>query len=122
MDAQETMRLMLDTMDAYDRGDFERLGEIHAEDAHWLNSDPQGPHCDNRDAMFDMFRGRMETGIRVVFDEMRSTPTHVALAVTAPDFASITSIFTFEGRRIVHVADYGSMDAAVAAIRGPDDG
>jgi hypothetical protein len=33
MDAQATMRLMFDTMDAYDRGDFERLGEIYAKDA-----------------------------------------------------------------------------------------
>jgi hypothetical protein len=32
MDAQGTMRLMFDTMDAYDRGDFDRLGEIYAED------------------------------------------------------------------------------------------
>jgi ketosteroid isomerase-like protein len=28
MDAQGTMRLMFDTMDAYDRGDFDRLAEI----------------------------------------------------------------------------------------------
>jgi ketosteroid isomerase-like protein len=120
MDAQETMRLMFDTMDAYDRGDFDRLGEIYAEDAHWMNSDPRGPHCNNRDDIFDMFRGRRDTGIKVVFDEMRSTPTHVALAVRAPDFGSVASVFTFEGRRIVHVADYGSMDVAEAAMRGPD--
>ena len=88
MDAQDTMRLMFDTMDAHDRGDFDRLGEIYAEDAHWMNSDPDGPHCENREDIFDMFRGRMESGIRVVFDEMRSTPTHVALVVRAPDFAS----------------------------------
>jgi len=119
MDAQDTMRLMFDTMNAHDRGDFDRLGEIYAEDAHWMNSDPDGPHCDNREDIFDMFRGRMESGIRVVFDEMRSTPTHVALVVRAPDFASAASVFTFDGRRIVHVPDYGSMEAAEAAMRGP---
>jgi hypothetical protein len=43
MDAQGTMRLMFDTMDAYDRGDFERLAEIYAEDAQWINADPKGP-------------------------------------------------------------------------------
>jgi len=32
MDAQETMRLMFDTMDAFDRRDFDRLGEIYAEE------------------------------------------------------------------------------------------
>jgi hypothetical protein len=30
MDAQGTMRLMFDTMDAYDRADFDRLGEVYA--------------------------------------------------------------------------------------------
>src|SRR5512132_3848746 len=39
MNAQDTMRLMFDTMDAYDRSDFERLGEIYAEEAVWKNSD-----------------------------------------------------------------------------------
>jgi len=59
MDAQGTMRLMFDTMDAYDRGDFDRLGEIYSEDADWTNVDPKGPHCRNRDDIFMMFRERM---------------------------------------------------------------
>jgi ketosteroid isomerase-like protein len=56
MDAQGTMRLMFDTMDAYDRADFDRLGEVYAEDAQWINADPKGPHCRNRDDIFTMFR------------------------------------------------------------------
>ena len=56
MDAQGTMRLMFDTMDAYDRGDFDRLGEIYAKDARWANADPEGPHCRDRDDIFAMFR------------------------------------------------------------------
>jgi ketosteroid isomerase-like protein len=116
MDAQGTMRLMFDTMDAYDRGDFDRLGEIYAEDAQWLNADPKGPHCRNRDDIFSMFRSRMGSGIRITFDEMRSTPTHVVLTVRAADFGSVVSVFTFEGRRIVAVADYPSMEAAEAAL------
>jgi SnoaL-like domain len=119
MDAQETMRLMFDTMDAYDRRDFDRLGEIYAEEAVWKNSDPGGPHCENREDIFDMFRARMESGIRVTFDELRSSPTQVLVAARAPDFDSAFSVFTFEGRRIVHVADYGSMEAAEAAMRVP---
>ena len=119
MDAQETMRLMFDTMDAYDRSDFDRLGEICAQEAVWKNSDPDGPHCDNREDIFDMFRGRMEAGIRVTFDELRSSPTQVLVAARAPDFDSAFSVFTFERRRIVHVADYGSMEAAEAAMRVP---
>jgi hypothetical protein len=61
-----------------------------------------------------MFRGRMESGIRVTFGELRSTPTQVLVAARAPDFDSAFSVFTFEGRRIVQVADYGSMEAAEA--------
>jgi hypothetical protein len=30
------MRLMFDTMDAYDRADFDRLAEIYAEGAQWI--------------------------------------------------------------------------------------
>ena len=48
------MRLMFDTMDAYDRGDFDRLGEIYAKDARWTNADPEGPHCRDRDDIFAM--------------------------------------------------------------------
>jgi ketosteroid isomerase-like protein len=116
MDAQGTIRLMFDTMDAYDRADFDRLGEIYAQDAQWLNADPKGPHCRNRDDIFSMFRARMGSGIRITFDEMRSTPTHVVLTGRAADFGSVVSVFTFEGRRIVAVADYPSMEAAEAAL------
>ena len=119
MDAQDTMRLMFDTMDAYDLSDFDRLGEIYAKEAVWKNSDPAGPHCQNREDICDMFRGRMESGIRVTFDELRSTPTQVLVAARAPDFDFAFSVFTFEGRRIVHVADYDSMEAAEAAMRVP---
>jgi hypothetical protein len=118
MDAQDTMRLMFDTMDSYDRGDFDRLGEIYAEDARWTNADPNGPHCRNRDDIFSMFRSRMGSGIRVTFDEMRSTPTHVVLTARGADFGPVVSVFTFEGRRIVDVTDYLSMEAAEAAVLG----
>ena len=80
MDAQGTMRLMFDTMDAYDRADFDRLSEIYAEDAQWLNADPDGPHCHNRDDIFTMFRQRMDSRVRVGFDELRSTPTQVLVS------------------------------------------
>jgi hypothetical protein len=116
MDAQGTMRLMFDTMDAYDRSDFDRLGEIYAEDAQWLNADPKGPHCGNREDIFSMFRARMGSGIRITFDEMRSTPTHVVLTARVDSYDPVVSVFTFEGRRIVAVADYPSMEAAEAAL------
>ena len=116
MDAQGTMRLMFDTMDAYDRGDFDRLAEVYAEDAHWSNADPEGPHCHNRNDIFSMFRQRMDSGVRITFDEMRSTPTQVVLTVRAADFGRVVSVFTFEGRRIVAIADYPSAGAAEAAL------
>jgi ketosteroid isomerase-like protein len=116
MDAQGTMRLMFDTMDAYDRGDFDRLAEIYAEDAHWTNSDPNGPHCHNRDDIFDMFRQRRNTGVGITFDELRSTPTRVVVTARAADFDRVVSVFSFEGRRIVAIADYPSMEAAESAL------
>jgi ketosteroid isomerase-like protein len=73
------MRLMFDTMDAYDRGDFDRLAEIYAEDAQWRNANPNGPHCRNRDDIFTMFRQRKDAGIRIGFDELRSAPSQVRL-------------------------------------------
>ena len=119
MDAQGTMRLMFDTMDAYDRADFDRLAEIYAEDAQWLNADPNGPHCHDRDDIFAMFRQRMDAGIRIAFDELRSTPTQVILTVRAADLGRVVSVFSFQGRRIVTVKDYPSMKAAEAEMVGP---
>ena len=118
MDAQGTMRLMFDTMDAYDRADFDRLGEIYAEDAQWRNADPEGPHCRNRDDIFEMFRQRMDSRIRIGFDEMRSTPTHVILTARVDGYDPVVSVFTFEGRRIVAVQDYHSRKDAEAALAG----
>ena len=119
MDAQATMRLMFDTMDAYDRADFDRLAEIYAEDAQWRNADPNGPHCRNRDDIFAMFRHRMDAGIRVGFDELRSTPTEVLLTARVNGSDPVVTVFSFLGRRIVAVKDYPSMAAAEAAIAGP---
>ena len=108
----------VDTMDAYDRADFDRLAEIYAEDAQWRNANPNGPHCHNRDDIFALFRQRMASGIRVGFDELRSTPTEVVLTARAADFGRVVSVFSFQGRRIVAVKDYPSMEAAQAAIVG----
>jgi hypothetical protein len=120
MDAQGTMRLMFDTMDAYDdRADFDRLAEINAEDAQWRNASPNGPHCHNRDDIFAMVRQRMDAGIRIAFDELRSTSTEAILTARAADFGRIVSVFSFQGSRIVAVKDYPSMAAAEAAMAGP---
>jgi SnoaL-like domain len=119
MDAQGTMRLMFDTMDAYDRADFDRLAEIYAEDAQWLNANPNGPHCRNRDDIFNMFRARMAAGTRIGFDELRSTPSRVLVTARAADFGAVVSVFSFQGRRITSVKDYPSMKAAEAALDRP---
>jgi hypothetical protein len=120
MDAQGTMRLMFDTMDAYDRGDFDRLAEIYAKDARWINNvDPNGPHCRNRDDIFSMFRQRMNSGVRITFDELRSTPTHVVLTARIAGSDPVVSVFSFKGRRIASIADYPSMEAAESEMAGP---
>jgi limonene-1,2-epoxide hydrolase len=98
------------------RGDFDRLAEIYAEDASWINADPKGPHCRNRDDIFTMFRSRMASGVRIKFDEMRSTPTQVVLTARVDGFDPVVSVFGFEGRRIVTVTDYSSMEAADQAL------
>jgi hypothetical protein len=110
---------MFDTMNAYDRADFDRLSEIYAEDAAWMNADPDGPHCLNRDDIFEMFRDGMDAGVHVTFDEMRSTPTHVALVAHVGESPRTVSVFTFDGRRIVRVQDYRSMEEADAAMSRP---
>lgn len=117
MDAQGTMRLMFATMDAYDRGDFDRLAEIYDEHASWIGTEPGAWDRTNRDEIFARFREGMEAGVHVAFDEMRSTSTHVILETHVDDSNPLVSVFTFEGRRIVHVQDHDTMEAAEAAIR-----
>jgi hypothetical protein len=85
----------------------------------WLNADPDRPHCRNRDDIFAMFRQRMDAGIRIALDELRSTPTQVVLTVRAADFGRVVSVFSFQGRRIVTVKDYPSMEAAEAELAAP---
>ena len=53
---------------------------------------------------------------RITFDELRSTPTQVAVTARAGDFGRVVSVFTFEGRRIMAVRDYPSMEAAESAL------
>jgi hypothetical protein len=87
-------------------------------DAQWRNADPEGPHCHNRDDIFTMFRHRMGSGIRIGFDEMRSTPTHVVLTARVDGYDPVVTVLTFEGRRIVAVQDHPSMEAAESALAG----
>lgn len=117
MDAQATMRLMFDTMDAYDRADFDRLAEIYDERAPWLCTEPGEVDCEDRDDIFERFRNGMKAGLHVEFDEMRSTPTHVILRTHIRDSDPIASVFTFEGRRIVRVQDFDTMEAAETAAQ-----
>jgi hypothetical protein len=63
-----------------------------------------------------MFRQRRDAGFRIAFDELRSTPTQVLVTARAPDFGAVVSVFSFEGRRIVTVRDYPSMEAAESAL------
>jgi hypothetical protein len=95
------------------------LAEIYAEDAQWLNANPNGPHCHNRDDIFTVFRQRMSAGIRIQFDELRSTLSEVLVTARAADFGAVVSVFSFQGRHITSVKDYPSMAAAEAALEGP---
>jgi hypothetical protein len=79
---------------------------------------PKGPHCHNRDDIFAMFRQRRNAGIRISFDEMRSTPRHVVLTARINGSDPVVTVFSFQGRRITAVQDYPSMAAAEAVIAG----
>jgi hypothetical protein len=83
------------------------------------HADPAGPHCRNRDDIFAMFRQRRDAGIRIEFDELRSTPSRVLVTARAADFGAVVSVFSFQGRRIVAVKDYPSMEAAEAERSAP---
>ena len=58
-------------------------------------------------------------GIRIEFDELRSTPSQVLVTARAADFGAVVTVFSCKGRRIVTVKDYPSMAAAQAAIADP---
>jgi hypothetical protein len=118
MDAQATMRLMFDTMDAYDRGDFDRLGEIYAKDARWTNADPEGPHCRDRDDIFAMFRqppaqevrrqGRLR---RAALDADPGDPDRPARRLRP-----CRQRVPLRGPPNASIADYPSMEAAQSAM------
>jgi hypothetical protein len=118
MDAQSTMRLMFDTMDAYDPADFDRLAEIYAEDVQWLDANRNGPHCRDRYDIFAMFRQRMHSEIRIGFDGLHPTSTQILLTARVNGSGPVVTVFRFQGRRIVTVKDYPSMEAAEAALAG----
>jgi hypothetical protein len=64
-----------------------------------------------------MFRQRREAGIRIAFDEMRSTPAEVALTARVDGRDPVVTVFSFQGRRIATVRDYPSTTAA-EPVRG----
>ena len=49
------------------------------------------------------FRQRRASGIRIGFDEMRSTPTEVLLIARVNGSGPVVTVFSFQGRRIVTV-------------------
>jgi hypothetical protein len=59
-----------------------------------------------------MFRQRMDAGIRVGFDELRSTPCHVLLTARVNGADPVVTAFSFQGRRAV------GQPVAVADHRG----
>ena len=118
MDAQGMMRLMFDTMDAYDRADFDRLAEIYAEDAQWLNADPDGPHGRNRD---DIFTACSASAGAPDQDPVRRAALHPKPGPgdgTGSRLQRGGQRVQLPGRHITSVKDYPSMAAAEAALGG----
>jgi ketosteroid isomerase-like protein len=69
MDALATLRVMTDSMDAYDRQDFDRLAELSAEDVRWV--EPTWS-CESRDDVFEMFRARPDADIGIDFVDVEA--------------------------------------------------
>ena len=116
MDALATLRVMTDSMDAYDRADFGRLAELHAEDVRWTGTEPGPWDCEKREDVFGMFRARMHRGIHVEFDEIQATPTHVTLTARIGDSPPVVSVFSIADGRITRVQDFDSRATAQESL------
>ena len=115
VDALATLRVMTDSMDAYDRQDFERLAELYAEDVRWVAVEPRWS-CESRDDVFEMFRARLDADIRIDFDEIRATPGHVILVGHVGKDGAFASLFTVEEGRITFVQDFEDVEALEATL------
>ena len=115
VDALATLRVMTDSMDAYDRQDFKRLAELYAEDVRWVAVESRWS-CESRDDVFEMFRARLDADIRIDFDEIRATPGHVIVVGHVGKGGAFASLFTVEEGRITFVQDFEDVEALEATL------
>jgi ketosteroid isomerase-like protein len=119
MDARGTLRVMTESMDAYERRDFARLEELYAEDVQWWGV-RRGETCPGRADVLELFRWRMETGSELRFDELRALPGRVMLrGHSEPDGQPFYTVFAIEDGRIKAAKDFPSREAAEAAFVSP---
>ena len=115
MDALATLRVVTDSMDAYDQHDFKRLEVVYAEDVRWVAVDPVWT-CESRADVFELFRSRLEANIHIDFDEIRATPGHVILRGRVVGQGPFVSLFTVQEGRITSVQDFETVEALETAL------
>jgi ketosteroid isomerase-like protein len=114
----DSVRTLLETFEAYEELDFDRLAELYAEDVTWDGTEPGPRDCKNREDVFGMFRARMRRGGEATFHQILSIGPRVLL-VGDMEGDRFVSVFTVEGGRIVHVQDFESTGAALDTLKSP---
>jgi ketosteroid isomerase-like protein len=114
----DSVRTLLETFEAYEEKDFDRLAELYAEDVVWDGTEPGPRDCKNREDVFGMFRVRMRRGGEATFHQILSIGPRVLL-VGDMEGGRFVSVFTVEGGRIVHVQDFESTGAALDTLKRP---
>jgi ketosteroid isomerase-like protein len=116
MDAVASLRVLTDSMLAYDRKDFARLAELYAEDVHWFASSAEFS-CNGREAVFQLFRSRMESDVEMTFDEIRAMPGRVLVrGRMGHGNEPFVSIFAIENGRITAAKDFADRETAEATF------
>jgi len=116
VDALATLRVVTDSMDAYDQHDFKRLEVVYAEGVRWVAVDPEWT-CESRAEVFELFRSRLEANIHIDFDEIRATPGRVILRGRVVGQEPFVSLFAVQEGRITSVQDFGTVEALETALR-----
>jgi len=117
MTTVDSVKVLLETFDAYAEKDFDQLAELYAEDVTWGGTEPGPWDCMNREDVFGMFRVRMRRNTELTFDQILSMGSHVLLAGHDAEGGRFVSVFTVEGGRIVRVQDYPSTNEALDSLK-----
>jgi ketosteroid isomerase-like protein len=116
MDAVSSLRVMTDSMAAYNEGDFDRLAQLYAEDITW-SSPWRGTSCEDRDDVFELFRWRRAGNGDLSIDEIRGLPGRVYVRGRIwPGGEPFFTVFAIADGKIVAAKDFSSREKAEATF------